>query len=41
MKILKEQACFAGCSHTLPNEAPPIGKIYPFSKISITFEPAM
>ena len=26
---------------TLPDEAPPMGKIYPFSKIAVTFEPVM
>ena len=26
-------------AQTLPNEAPPVGKIYPFSKIAVTFEP--
>ena len=26
---------------TLPNEAPTIGKIHPFSKIAVTFEPVM
>ena len=26
---------------TLPDEAPPIGKIHPFSKMAITFKPVM
>jgi hypothetical protein len=26
-------------AQTLPNEAPPIGKIHPFSKMAVTFEP--
>ena len=26
---------------TLPDEAPPMGKIHPFSKITVTFEPVM
>ena len=26
---------------TLPDEAPPMGKIHPFSKIAVTFEPVM
>ena len=26
---------------TLPDEAPPIGKIHPFSKIAVTVEPLM
>ena len=26
---------------TLPDEAPPIGKIHPFSKIAVTFEPVL
>ena len=25
-------------AHTLPDEAPPVRKIYPFSKIAVTFE---
>ena len=28
-------------AQTLPNATPPIGKIYPFSKIALTFEPMM
>ena len=28
-------------TQTLPDEAPPMGKIQPFSKIPITFEPVM
>ena len=28
-------------TQTLPNEAPPMGKIHPFSKIAVTFEPVM
>jgi hypothetical protein len=28
-------------AQTLPDEAPPMGKIHPFSKIAITFEPEM
>ena len=28
-------------AQTLPDEAPPIGKIHPFSKMAITFEPLM
>ena len=28
-------------AQTLPNEAPPMGKIHPFSKIAVTFEPVM
>ena len=38
MKICK-QACFAGCTQTLPNVTPPKGKIYLFSKIATPFEP--
>ena len=26
---------------TLPDEAPPMGKIHPFSKIAVTFDPVM
>ena len=26
-------------AQTLPNETPPIGKIHPYSKITVTFEP--
>ena len=36
--IQVKQACFAGCSQTLPDEAPPIGKIHSFSKIAVTFK---
>ena len=28
-------------AQTLPDEAPPIGKIHRFSKITVTFEPLM
>ena len=28
-------------AQTLPDEAPPIGKIYPFTKMALTFEPLM
>ena len=28
-------------AQTLPDEAPPMGKIHPFSKIAVTFEPVM
>ena len=28
-------------AQTLPDEALPIGKIHPFSKIAVTFEPVM
>ena len=28
-------------AQTLPDEAPPIGKIHPFTKMAITFEPLM
>ena len=28
-------------AQTLPHEAPPIGKIHPFTKIALTFEPVM
>ena len=28
-------------TQTLPDEAPPMGKIHPFSKIAVTFEPVM
>ena len=28
-------------AQTLPNEAPPVGKIHQFSKIAVTFEPVM
>ena len=28
-------------AQTLADEAPPIGKIHPFSKIAVTFEPVM
>ena len=28
-------------AQTLPDEAPPIGKIHPFTKIAVTFEPLM
>ena len=40
--VLNKQACCAGCRRrTSPNEAPPIGKIHPFRKMAITFEPLM
>ena len=26
-------------AQSLPDEAPPVGKIHPFSKIAVTFEP--
>ena len=26
-------------AQTLPNKTPPIGKIYPFSKMAVAFEP--
>ena len=47
IKILQEQmplkqACGAGCRRRpSPDEAPPIGKIHPFSKMAVTFEPLM
>ena len=28
-------------TQTLPDEAPPMGKIHPFSRIAVTFEPVM
>ena len=28
-------------AQTLPDEAPPMGKINPFSNIAVTFEPVM
>ena len=28
-------------AQTLPDEAPPIGKIHPFTKMAVTFEPLM
>ena len=28
-------------AQTLPDATPPIGKIYPFSKMAVTFEPVM
>ena len=28
-------------AQTLPDEAPPMGKIHPFSKMAVTFEPLM
>jgi len=28
-------------AQTLPDATPPIGKIYPFIKMAVTFEPAM
>ena len=28
-------------AHTLPDATPPIGKIYHFTKIAVTFEPVM
>ena len=28
-------------AQTLPDATPPIGKIYPFSKMTVTFEPLM
>ena len=31
-----KQACYAGCSQTLPHATPPIGKIHPFSKTTKT-----
>ena len=37
--MIKIQDCFAGGAQTLPDEAPPIGKIHPFRKIAVTFEP--
>ena len=37
-----KQACCAGCwRRPSPNEAPPIGKIHPFCKMAVTFEPLM
>ena len=37
---IHKQACCAGCRRRpSPNEDPPIGKIHPFSKIAVTFEP--
>ena len=39
---LVKQACCAGCSHRpSPDEAQPIGKNHPFSKMAVTFEPLM
>ena len=36
----KLQACWEGCKRRpSPNEAPPRGKIYLFSKMAVTFEP--
>ena len=35
------QASFAGCAQTLPDTTPPKGKIHPFSKTAVTFEPMM
>ena len=31
----------ASLSQTLPDAAPPIGKIHPFNKMTVTFEPMM
>ena len=40
--ITQKQGCCAGCRRRpSPNEAPPIGKIYRFSKMAITFVPLM
>ena len=37
-----KQACCAGCRRRpSPAEAPPIGKIHPFSKMTVTFEPPL
>ena len=37
-----KQACCTGCRHRpFTAEAPPIGKIHPFSKMAVTFEPVM
>ena len=37
-----KQACCAGCRRRpSPVEAPPIGKIHPFSKMAVTFEPVI
>ena len=39
---LHKKACCAGCRRRpSPAEAPSIGKIHPFSKMAITFEPVM
>ena len=41
-KEIEKQACCAGCRRRpFTAEAPPIGKIHPFSKIAVTFEPVM
>ena len=40
--VLKIQRCNkTSLLQTLSDEAPPIGKIHPFSKIAVTFEPLM
>ena len=35
MRVLKKQA---GYAQTLPDATPPIGKIHPYSKTTVTFE---
>ena len=41
--VNSKQDCCAGCrrAQTLPNGIPPIGKIHPFRKVTITFKPLM
>ena len=39
--MLQKKSCFAGCAQTVPNATQPTGKIHPFSKIAVTFEPVM
>ena len=39
VKVLKNKPTARLQVQTLPDEAPPVGKIYLFSKITVTFEP--
>ena len=36
---MKDKPAAQAAGQTLPNATPPLGKIHPFSKIAITFEP--
>ena len=38
---LKNNPAAQAAGQTLPDEALPIGKIHPFSKMAVTFEPLM
>ena len=39
--IYIKQVCFTGSVRTLLDANPPTGKIHPFSKIALTFEPSL